>query len=81
MFGKKFAPQKSILGTAFTNTLEYVFVPSFISNKPLWSLGKKFAPKKVFSGQSLEKNCQVQNLHPWILLCTEFRFKQSRLNF
>ena len=78
-FRTKFA-QKTIPGTKFTKaivkfgitTLEYAFVPGFISTKALWSLGTKFARK----GLLRTNNCRIWNEHSWISFCTDFHSKQ-----
>ena len=59
----------------------YPFVPSFISNKALWSSETKFAKKKVFWERNLKNNCQIQNKNPWIPLRTELHSKKSTLKF
>ena len=60
------------------NTLELL---SFIWNKALWSFGTIFAQNKCFGNGIWKSNCQIQNEHPWVHLCTELYLKQSTLKF
>ena len=75
-------PKKAEKNSKFRiSTLEYPYVLSFIWSNGLWSFGTSFVKNRYFGNRIWENNCQIQNQHLWVPLCTEFHLKQSTVKF